>query len=203
MDWETAVGRPLAFDRDEAIDAVLDELWRDGYGAVSVKSLSDKLGITRSSFYNALGSLEELFCLALERYLARIPEGAIMDVEPGTPVAPAITDVFRRACGHRASDPERRGCFAANSVAELLPGNGAPSEFVLRLSRAFGDRLETLVQQAVEQGELAPNSDVPGIALSLHNLLMGMNMQSKLGRSRDELWRSTRATLAGLGLYSN
>lgn len=50
--------------------------WRDGYQANSVKALSERLGITRSSFYNAFESREAMFMEAFERYLERSPDRA-------------------------------------------------------------------------------------------------------------------------------
>ena len=64
------MGRPTSFNRDEAIETVMQEMWRNGYEANTVKALSERLGITRSSYYNAFGSREALFKLALEKYFA-------------------------------------------------------------------------------------------------------------------------------------
>ena len=50
------MARPSKFDRKEAVELAMNEIWRDGYEANSVKALSEKLGITRSSFYNAFSS---------------------------------------------------------------------------------------------------------------------------------------------------
>ncbi|KPH83146.1 TetR/AcrR family transcriptional regulator, partial [Bosea vaviloviae] len=69
-------GRPSQFDRDAALEAALMAFWRDGYQANSVKALSERLGITRSSFYNAFESREAMFMEALERYLERSPDRA-------------------------------------------------------------------------------------------------------------------------------
>ena len=47
------MGRPAKFDRDKAIEIIMNEIWKKGYEACSVKALSEKLSITRPSFYHA------------------------------------------------------------------------------------------------------------------------------------------------------
>ena len=55
------MARPSKFDREDALDVVMNQIWQTGYRNNSVKSLAEVLGITRSSFYNAFGSQEQLF----------------------------------------------------------------------------------------------------------------------------------------------
>ena len=45
------MSRAKAFDRDAALALLMEEIWEHGYEACSVKSMSETLGITRSSFY--------------------------------------------------------------------------------------------------------------------------------------------------------
>lgn len=68
------MGRPKAFDRDLAVEVVMNEMWERGYDACSVKAISEKLGITRSSFYNTFGSREKLFFEVIDVYLKESPD---------------------------------------------------------------------------------------------------------------------------------
>src|SRR3546814_19449373 len=72
-------GRPAEFDRDAALEVAMLAFWREGFKETSVKALSERLGITRSSFYNAFGSQEAMFLEALDRYLERSPDRAMAD----------------------------------------------------------------------------------------------------------------------------
>lgn len=194
------MARPMEFDRDEAIMVAMNVIWRDGYEAATVKSLSEQLGISRSSFYNTFGSREALLKLVLERYLEAIPERALMADHEGS-LARHLTRTMRKACRFRGDDPERRGCLAANCIAELLPVETAAGEAVDAMSRAFLARLRRLVDDAVASGELAADTDSEGTALAIHGMIMGINLQSKLVDGAETLWRSAATTLKGLGLY--
>src|SRR5438128_1630951 len=122
MKRRPAMARPSEFDRQKAVHAAMRQIWRDGYESASVKHLSEALGITRSSFYNAFGTREELFKEALAAYQTLLPKFP----EPGASdkrVLPRLTAFFRSLCAFHAKSGWR-GCMVANCVAELCSPNG-------------------------------------------------------------------------------
>ena len=197
------MSRRLEFDRDAAIELVMNEMWVRGYEASSVKQLSEKLGITRSSFYNAFGSREDLFKLALQKYACYAPTGALAEMTSETPLKPALTRILREVCKRRANEMTKRGCMVANSVAELLPTNRVAGKVVADMALHGLERYEELINWAVQREELPRNTDVRGVALALHSLMLGLNTQSKLIHDEEDLWRSASTTLRGLGLFAD
>jgi TetR/AcrR family transcriptional repressor of nem operon len=196
------LARPAKFNRDQAVAFAMNAFWKDGYEANSVKALSEKLGITRSSFYNAFGSRERLFEAALALYSAESPDRAFKTAAPDLSVKQVFTDTFRLACKVRAADPEARGCMAVNGVAELC---GTHPDLGPKLEAAMlGNitRIETILSWGVARGELAKNTDVHALALSVKTLLVGLNLICKLVPDEGELWLMCRTTLRGLGLLA-
>ncbi|WP_300303227.1 TetR/AcrR family transcriptional regulator [Ferrovibrio sp.] len=196
------MARPSKFDRNTAVETVMQELWRSGYEANSVKAISEKLGITRSSYYNAFGSRENLFKEALAAYFPQSPDRALYDDVGGRSIKRLISDTFHEACAARAGDPEARGCMAVNSLCELAGGPHAElGAMLVDAVLASAARFETLLRLAVSRGELGADTDVHGKALALQSLLIGINTLSKAVRSEDELWLAARTGLQALGLY--
>ena len=196
------MARPSNFDRQQAIEFVMNEIWRNGYEACSVKAMSAKLGITRSSFYNAFTSREALFREALDLYAAQAPDRMLAEVKADGSVRELMTELFRKICKLRAADPEARGCMAVNCIAELV---GADPELGGVLEKAVNTkrkRIEQLLLHAARRGEIEDDGNLSGKALAVMNLLLGVNLMSKVVRSEKQLWASARAGLEGLGLLA-
>ena len=197
------MARPMKFDRDEAIDLVMNEIWRDGYEAASVKALSEKLSITRSSFYNSFGSREELFKEVMHHYATTTPDCALYEMDRDRSLRDVVTTLFREICRQRAADPEHRGCLATNSAAELLPGAGELAGFMTLVLGHSRSMIEEKVRWAVEDGELPAGTDPAAFALAIQNLMLGVNLQSKIVHDEVALWASCVPALSALGLLSN
>ncbi len=195
------MGRPAKFDRQAAIELVMNEIWRDGFEACSVKAISEKLGITRSSFYHAFGSREALFLEALELYFSQSPDKALAMLDSDASVLGVLTQVFREVCRSRAADPEARGCMTVNCVAELVGVDDTLGPVLEKAILGSLDRLERLLGQAAANGEIEDKGDLREKALALQNLLIGLNVMAKVVRAEDDLWAAARQTLKGLGLY--
>lgn len=195
------MARPSKFDREQAVEIAMNEIWSNGYAACSVKALSATLGITRSSFYNAFGSREDLFLEVLDVYFDKSPDKALATATADDPIKKLLTKTFFAACRARASDQEHRGCLVINSVAEL--SNTDPKLGPVMKEAVLGNlaRFERLLIWAVDRGEIASNSDVRANALALQNLLVGLNALCKAVTSEAELWLAAKTTLIGLSLY--
>jgi TetR/AcrR family transcriptional repressor of nem operon len=195
------MSRPAKFDRDQALDLVMNEIWKNGFQACSVKAVSEKLGITRSSFYNAFGSREELFEEALDLYFQHSPDRVLNDVGDDVRIVRLLTEMLKEVCRSRAADKQARGCMAVNCVAELVGANPDLGPVLEEGILGSLDRLEMLLRRAAANGEIEDNGDLRDKALALQNLMIGINVMSKVVRSEADLWAASRQTLDGLGLY--
>ncbi|MGO7153890.1 TetR/AcrR family transcriptional regulator [Rhizobium leguminosarum] len=194
------MARPSKFDRNEALDVVTETIRTGGYEQASVKALSERLGITRSSFYNAFGSREVLFAEVVARYSATAPDAPLYGEVTG-PVLPVLHAVLRNICHVRTADPEGRGCIIVNSISELCPAPEGPAPLLTKLATSSTSRIEELLRIGRHQGEIDNDADIHALALALQNLMIGLNVLSKVVRDEGELWLLTETTLRGLGLF--
>lgn len=195
------MARPSKFDREEAVRAAMDTIWREGFEASSVKSLSEVLGITRSSFYNAFGSREDLFLEAMKLYAGQSPDAVLKQVPPDLPIRPFLTQMFKTICKARASDPEGRGCLLVNTVTELCPTEDGLGAILADAVLGSTDRLKAVLAEGVKSGELPAQTDIHAKALALQTLMVGLNVLCKVVRREEELWASAAETLRGLELF--
>ena len=195
------MGRPSSFDREAAIKTAMQEMWRIGYEASTVKTISETLGINRSSYYNAFGSREGLFREVLAAYFAQAPDRVLYGDLPDLPIPDLITATFREICRVRAADPEHRGCLAINCLAKLTGDGNALGQELVGAVMTSADKFEELLNIAVAQGELPDLTNTRATALALQNLLVGLSVFSKALNDEDELWLTVKTTLIGLGIY--
>src|SRR5262249_18318803 len=110
----SAMARPREFDHDEATEGVLAAFWRHGYARTSIPTLTEATGLLPGSLYAAFGSKEEMFRLAVERYVAAIRPEATSERRGVAGIQHVLDTVVRLT----AKDPERRGCLVLNAIPE-------------------------------------------------------------------------------------
>lgn len=194
--------RPLKFDKETVIKQAMEILWRDGYEASSVKAMSEALGMTRSSYYNAFGSREDLFKAAMMAYFYDGPYARLFDDVPeGVSALLLMTRSVLSMCDRLIELSEGRGCLMVNSLAELGGEQTELSAFLKDMVTQGTERIETLLKLAVAMGELPDNTDTHAKALALQSLMFGMCVLSKNLDDNDALRRSVKESLAGLSVY--
>lgn len=113
------MARPRAFEEADALDAAIDCFWRRGYGATSVRDLSDEMGLGSASLYNAFCDKRTLFLRALDRYLDGTMRERIARLERELPPKDAVKAFIDEIVDRSVNDPEQRGCMLVNAAAEF------------------------------------------------------------------------------------
>lgn len=142
--------RPKSFDVDDVLDRAVDLFWVKGYAATSMEDLVNHLGINRGSLYATFGSKQELYELALERYLT---SGQHRFAEKITDPAIPLREALRALLTSSARKTDHRGCLLVNTTMER---NATDERSLHRTSKGF-DELRVILIAAFEsrRNELA------------------------------------------------
>lgn len=200
-------GRKAKFDRRRAVKQAMEVFWQHGWTGTSVNGLAAHLGITRSSFYNTFGSMEQLFDEALTLYGSYSPGHVITRdrAAAGPDAPPATADIrrfFRMLCHHRGNDGVHQSCLMVNTMGEmdnLSPGLRAR---VLDHSTYLPGFFGGLVDQAIADGDLPAEVNRETLVRSLHMLAIGINAMSRITDGEESLWQMAAMTLDGLGVQA-
>jgi len=152
-------GRPKEFDQDRAIGAALELFWAHGYETTSLRQLLDGMGIGRSSFYQAFGSKETLFLLAVARYrewLAGRLQVQLTTADSGFQFLKAVLSSVADDC---AGPGARRGCLVFNSAVEFGQSNPVVASEISASLDAFSAVFSAAVARAQREGDLAADLD--------------------------------------------
>lgn len=180
-------GRPREFDTDKALDKALHVFWSWGYEGTSLSDLTEAMGINRPSLYAAFGNKEELFRLALDRYVETGP-GALQRAALKEPTARAVVEQLLTSAAKSLTDPcNPRGCLAVQGA--LSCGEAAQSikdELCSRRS-ASETALRARLERAKVEGDLSPDSDPASLARYVETVVQGMSVQASGGASHADL----------------
>jgi len=183
-------GRPLSFDRDQALEKAMHVFWERGYEAASISDLTAAMGITPPSLYTAFGDKERLFFEAIERY-ALGPGGIGRRALDEEPTAHAAIKRWLEDAADELTQP----CHPAGCMMVMATTNCSVAAERVQASlakrRAEGEaRVHCRIQQGIDNGELPHGTDALALANFYVTVYQGMSMQAKDGASRETLLAS-------------
>lgn len=75
-------GRPRKLTRDHIIRAAIEVLEFEGFGALTMRALAQRLGVNHATLYNYIGHIEDIENEALQTLTARVPIPSVERPEP-------------------------------------------------------------------------------------------------------------------------
>jgi AcrR family transcriptional regulator len=163
---------PPAQRREQLIDAALEVILEHGYGGVSIEAVARTAGVTRPVVYDHFSDLARLLHALVERE-ERYSLEQLEEVVPQVSVAAA-----RQAPAEMLARAVRRFLDAVVDRPTtwrliLLPLEGTPAivrEHVEVNRARMLKRIEALVQQSIDFGQLPRSLDVELAARAIRNL---------------------------------
>lgn len=190
------MGRPRLFDLDGALKSALDVFWEHGYGATTPADLLDAIGVGKGSFYNAFDSKHALFEQVLRRYGDERVGGLSRSLAESGPLGQRIKRYLERLAAPENEKTLRRGCFAANTAAEL----GRRDPVATKIVRGTFERMESVLQSTLvegqKRGELDAELEPKAVASLLLAALIGITVLAKVDSSPARTKRIARAFAA-------
>jgi AcrR family transcriptional regulator len=191
-------GRPIAFNKDKALDAAMLLFWERGYEGTSMADLTKAMKLNPSSIYAAFGDKHALFSRAVKRYLEIRAQYAKKALEEPTlkKVIRALFDNtvdFLTSPGHPPICMTLAGAIACS--AEATPAKDLLREIRKQNQLAIKERL----LQARKSRELSRNVNVDDYTRYLSTILAGLSIQASNGSTKAELQRTAQLALRHLG----
>ena len=158
------MGRPPTYDHDTLLHEIIDCLWERGYAATPVSTIVQETGVNAASLYARFGSKKGLMLAALEMYAKETLEGLealLASEQPGVPQVRAILEHAMQSF----SDPQRRGCFLVNSIANI---STEMPEFATAVSGHM-ERIRVLIRNAL--------AEAPGLRVSPEDAALFVQVQ--------------------------
>lgn len=187
-------GRPLAFDRERALERAMRVFWKKGFEGASLKDLTAVMGIRPPSLYAVFGNKQALFEEALERYLEG-PAAFVMEALEEPTAYGVASRILRQSAEFLTRGAARSGCMTIE--AGLVGGeeSKAVRRKLVRLRVQGQAALERRFETAKSQGDLPQGTDAGDLARFVSTVFQGMTVQAINGATRKELTRVAEMAL--------
>ena len=184
-------------DGERSRTAILDEAARlatvEGLQGLSIASLADAVGMSKSGLFAHFGSKEELQLATIETAEAIF---AAEVLEPAESAASGI-ERLRRLCDgyvrYIEADTFPGGCFFASALAEVDMQPGPVRERLVAFFSDWLDRLEAPIRAAQAEGGIDPGEDASQLAFEIEAALFLANAQYVVARTGEPLQRARTA----------
>ncbi len=190
------MGRPRLFDLDAAIGSALEVFWKQGYAAATPAELLNAIGVGKGSFYNAFESKHAIFEQALKRYGDDRVTGLARGLSGAGSVRQRVKRYLERFAAPENAPLLRRGCFAANTAAELGGHDPVATTIVRETFQRMERLLEATFTEAQERGELDRSLDAKALAALLLAALIGITVMARVDEPATRVRRIAQAFAA-------
>lgn len=179
--------RPRQFERVDALDAVFQTFWTQGYERTSITDLVKASGASRYSLYEEFGDKDALYEAALDHYRDRYVSMLLGDLTEEDASLQDLVAYFDRLIGSLRQPGPQLGCFMVRTAGDPLVSRREAQEKVqahfARMRRTFGRALAN----AQRKGEWPADRDAHRTAQMLVGIVQGASLFIWAGEPPDRV----------------
>lgn len=184
-------------DGEQTHQAILDRAVKlasiQGVNQISLGRLAEATGVSKSGVYAHFKSKERLQMEIIEA-AGEIYEREV--VQPGLQAPeglPRLINLYEAFLSYVERDVFPGGCFFAGLVSEFDAQSGPVHEAVVAGHQGWENLVQQLVREAIDHGEIAPNTDVDLLVLQLDGVKDHANFLYTLYRDPAFIQRGRQA----------
>jgi AcrR family transcriptional regulator len=188
--------------RAAILDAALEQASRDGLEGLTIGSLADRMGMSKSGVFAHFGSREELQIAVLRTYEQRFVRDVLapgLERPRGLARLRAILDAWLE----RSAIETERGCLWISGAAEYDDRPGAVRDELVAMVRRWKDALSRAIGLAVGTGELRPDTDISEMIFDIYGVILVLHHDARLLESESAADRARRAIGRVIDTYAS
>lgn len=156
--------------RHKVVEQAIQAASVHGIEGLSLAEVAARVGVPKSSVHAAFGTKENLQIAVLERTRAVMMDLVVAPALAAAPGRARLAALGEAWLGYLAGDVFEGGCVLAASSTELDGRPGPPREALRAVMSEWLDFLARTVTEAVQRGELPPDTDPRRTAFQLHSI---------------------------------
>lgn len=193
-----SIGRPLQFDPVQVLDTAIQVFWGSGYESTSLQDLLKAMNLSKSSFYQAFGSKQQLFERCLRRYREQTAQKLLARLDEVGSGRRFIAEMLESAVAEARSEHKPRGCLVMNTANEFAQRDPEVAAWVQQGVDRFKAIFVAAIRLSQSQGEIPSERDPETLALYLVSSLSGIKTMVKAGLNERDAERIVGVILSAL-----
>jgi AcrR family transcriptional regulator len=188
-------GRPLSFDREQALQRAMHAFWKSGYETTSITDLTSAMGITAPSLYAAFGDKESLFLECLTLYTHPGMEATARSIADAPSARQAAKDLLAYAADWFTQPGVPQGCLVASAASTGSPAAERVRAALKDVRDTTRKALQKRAERDIREGRLPPKTNARALASMTMATMQGMSTLARDGAGRGMLREIAEASL--------
>ena len=175
------------------VDTALSMAQEGGLESLTIGTVAERAGLSKSGVFSRVGSREDLQVAALKEYERRFVEATVVPALREARGLPRPRALIRGWLDFLESGLGQRGCLFISGSVEYDDRPGPVRDAVITGLGELRKLMVRLVRQAVEEGHLPKQVDPEQMAFELSAIVMATHNDSRLFRDERAAARAAAA----------
>ncbi|MCV6611920.1 MAG: TetR/AcrR family transcriptional regulator [Amphritea sp.] len=186
------------YDRDSVVRKAMLLFWEKGFNATSTRDLQQAVDMRPGSIYAAFGSKEGLYSEALKCYSQEMGEILQQRVSEADSPLTGLENFIRNVIIERRNVVPSELCMLVRTLSEIDDTQPELMSQTKTLLRKVEDNFTRILDQAQEQGELAPGANTRMLGRHLQVQMIGMRTYLKASQNPQAVEELLQSIFAGI-----
>jgi AcrR family transcriptional regulator len=177
--------------RAAILDVALQLASRDGLEGLTIGVLADRMNMSKSGVFAHFGSREDLQMEVIKLYHQRFEQEVFYPSIKEPRGLPRLMAMFDRWI-KRVSVEIASGCIYISGAVEYDDRPGPIREQLVSMVQAWQSALLRAVQQAIDCGDLKPDSDAQQLVYEMYGMILALHHDARFLRIPGAIDRARR-----------
>lgn len=182
--------------RVSILDAALTMASRDGLEGLTIGTLAERMGMSKSGVFAHFGSREDLQIAVLKRYHQQFAEDVFIPSMSQPRGLPRLQSLFARWV-ERVGREIASGCIYISGAVEYDDRPGPVRDQLIDMVAAWQQSLLRATQQTIDEGHIRAGTDAAQLVFEMYGLVLALHHDARFIRSPGSVDRA-RAGFARL-----
>ncbi|MEZ5653370.1 MAG: TetR/AcrR family transcriptional regulator [Burkholderiaceae bacterium] len=175
--------------RSTILGAAIAQAAAKGLEGLTIGSLAELTGMSKSGLFAHFGSREELQLAVLKAYEERFAAAVLMPALEAPRGLGRLRRIFQLWVEHTA-DTSESGCILMSAASEYDDQPGPLRDALVAMVLRWQAELARATGQAVERGDLRADLDVPAFIFDVYGIMLALHHDARLLHSPNSTARA-------------